>query len=130
MSDTTACTQRRILAFASVVEAGTGIALTIAPALVVNLLVGLDVATDGLLLGRCFGIALLSLAVACWPGPGDVVPALRAMALYNTLIAAYLGYLGTTLHLAGLLLWPAFALHGVVALLLVSRSRRDGGASV
>jgi hypothetical protein len=40
------------------------------------------------------------------------------MLVYNALIATYLAYLGTAGHLGGLLLWPAVALHAVVALLL------------
>jgi hypothetical protein len=59
---------KRTLAFAAVVEIGTGLVLMIVPALVVTLLLGMDVSGAGILLGRCFGIAVLSLGVACWPG--------------------------------------------------------------
>ena len=45
------------------------------------------------------------------------------MLTYNALIALYLAYVGTVAHLGGLLLWPAVALHGVVALLLVWAGR-------
>jgi hypothetical protein len=45
------------------------------------------------------------------------------MLVYNVLIAAYLGYLGTAGHLKGVLLWPGFALHALVALLLIWRGR-------
>ena len=41
------------------------------------------------------------------------------MLVSNALIALYLAYLGTVLHVEGLLLWPAMALHAIVALLLV-----------
>jgi hypothetical protein len=41
------------------------------------------------------------------------------MLIYNVLIAAYLGYLGTIGHLQGLLLWPGVGLHALVALCLV-----------
>ena len=47
------------------------------------------------------------------------LPAFRAMLIYNVLIAAYLGYLGTIGHLQGLLLWPGVGLHALVALCLV-----------
>ena len=59
--------RRRILAFAAVVEVGTGLVLLIDPAIVVALLLGAEVSGVGTLLGRCFGIALLALGLACWP---------------------------------------------------------------
>jgi len=122
MSETSLNTPRKILAFAAVVEVGTGLLLLIDPALVVKLLLGADVSGVGILLGRCFGIALLALGLACWPSrqrTENSAPALRAMLTYNLLIALYLAYLGTAGHLGGLLLWPGVALHAVVALLLV-----------
>jgi len=75
-------TQAKLLAFAAVVEAGTGIALVIDPALVVNLLLGTEVAAVGIVLARCFGIALVAQSVACWPAvqrAGGGSPAFRAM---------------------------------------------------
>src|SRR4249920_2946471 len=111
----------KILAFAAVVEAATALAVLVAPTLVVQLLLGMEAAGVGVLLGRCFGIALIALALACWPGRQRVEsgsPAARAMLTYNLLVALYLAYLGA-LHAGGLLLWPAVALHAAVALLLV-----------
>ena len=122
MSETSRNTLGKILAFAAVVEVGTGLALMIDPAIVVNLLLGAEVFGVGTLLGRCFGVALLALGLACWPGrqrTGSGSPAFRAMLIYNAVIALYLAYLGTVGHLAGLLLWPGVALHAVVALLLI-----------
>ena len=116
--------QRRILSFAAVAELGTGLVLMIDPAIVVTLLLGSAVSGTGILLGRCFGIALLALGVACWPNRRRAersLPAFRAMLAYNVLIALYLGYVGTVGHLRGLLLWPAVVLHAVVALLLLRK---------
>jgi hypothetical protein len=59
---------RRILAFSAIVEAGTGLALIAAPAFVLSLLIGGTVAEGWRPLGRCFGIAILALGMACWPG--------------------------------------------------------------
>jgi Ca2+/Na+ antiporter len=112
----------KILAFAAVVEVGTALALMIDPAIVVTLLLGAEVSGVGMLLGRCFGVALLALGLACWPSrqrADSGSPAFRAMLTYNVLIALYLAYLGTFGHLRGLLLWPGVALHAAVALLLV-----------
>jgi hypothetical protein len=56
----------------------------------------------GTLLGRCFGVALLTLGLACWPTRQRAAsdsPAFRAMLIYNVLIALYrlpgtVGHLG------------------------------------
>ena len=122
MSETNRNTLWKILAVAAAVEAGTGLVLMINPALVATLLLGVEVSGAGTLLGRCFGIALLALGLACWPGRQRAdtgSPFFRAMLTYNALIALYLAYLGTAGHLNGLLLWPGVALHAVVALLLI-----------
>jgi hypothetical protein len=112
----------RILTVAAVLEAGTGLALIVDPALVVALLLGVSVSDLELVLGRCFGLALLSLGLACGSrGARFETPPLAAgaMLLYNALIAVYLAYLGSLHGMAGPLLWPAVALHLVVASLLV-----------
>jgi hypothetical protein len=110
----------KLLAFTSVVEAGTGVVALLIPALLVKLLLGLETSGDGALLARCFGVALMALSLACWPGTGAwSTTALRGMLFYNAAIALYLGYLGAFEHLAGILLWPAVALHAVVAFLLL-----------
>ena len=119
----------KILAFAAVVEGGTGLALMFDPALVAALLVGVDLAPAGNALGRWAGIVLVALGLACWPSPARAErgsAAFRAMLTYNSLTALYLAYLGTLAHLRGFLLWPGIALHAVVALLLVW-TRRGGG---
>jgi Ca2+/Na+ antiporter len=119
---------RKILAFAAVVEFGTGLALMIDPATVVLLLLGANGSGGGTPLGRFLGIALLALGWACWPSRQHAEsnsPAFRAILVYNALIALYLAYLGTVGHLAGLLLWPGVVLHAAVALLLVWTWRAD-----
>jgi len=122
VSETSLQNQRKILAFAAIVEIGTGLALIVDPAIVVALLVGANLSGVGPVLGRCFGIALIALGLACWPGPpptnGDS-PAFRAMLAYNALIALYLTYLGTLGSLRGFLLWPAVAIHALVAVSLM-----------
>jgi hypothetical protein len=122
MSETSHTILRKTLAFAAVAEVGTGFALMFAPALVIALLLGADASAAALLVGRFFGIALLALGLACWPGrqPAESgSPAFQGMLVYNALVALYLAYLGTVGHMGGILLWPAAALHAVVALLLV-----------
>ena len=120
----------RILGFAAAVEVSTGLAMMIDPAIVTQLLLGAEVSGAATLLGRCFGIALLALGLACWPGKQRTArgaPAFRAMVTYNALIALFLVYLGTKGGWWGLLLWPAIALHTLIALVLVWawRPQRD-----
>lgn len=112
---------RNLLYFTSVAEIGTGLALIFDPRLVVALLLDAEVAGVGIPVGRCFGIALLALGLACWPSGANTrsdSPAFRAMLIYNALTALFLIYLFVVGHFAGMLLWPAVALHAVVALLL------------
>jgi Ca2+/Na+ antiporter len=123
---------RKILAFSAVMEIATGGVLIADPALVVSLLLGADVTGIGIALGRCFGIALLALGLACWPGRRQVEsssPAVRAMLAYNALIALYLVYLFAVRHLSGVLLWPGVALHAGVALLLALTLRGERQAT-
>lgn len=121
-------TPRKILAFASIVEAATGVALMSAPALVVRLLLGGELGGTGEVAARCFGVALVALALACWPGgrAGEAGrAAFRGMLLYNALIALYLAWLGTAARREGILLWPAAVLHGLVVIALVGTARRS-----
>ena len=122
MNDTSLNLQRKILCFAAIVEVGTGLILMIDPAIVVKLLIGSEVSGSATLLGRCFGIALLALGLACWPSGKNAEsgsPAVRGMFVYNLLIALFLVYLFKVGHLGGILLWPAVVLHAVVALFLI-----------
>jgi hypothetical protein len=111
-----------------IVEIGTGLVLLLDPALVVALLVGGDLSGASAVAARCFGIALVALGLACWPGrpsAGRAAAAVCGMLLYNAAIALYLAYVGTADHLGGALLWPAVAIHAVVAALLAIAWRRE-----
>lgn len=121
VSETRLINQRRILGFAAVVEAGTGLLLILVPAFVVALLLGSSTFPTGMAIARLAGFALLALALASWPGRQRAEsgsPALWGMLVYNTLVALYLAHLGAYRHVGGLLLWPAVAVHAIVALLL------------
>ena len=102
-------------------EARDGLVLLVDPATVVRLLLGAGVSGAGILLGRCFGIALLGLGLACWPSRQRAEsdsPAFRGMLIYNVLIALYLAYLGVGGRWVGSLLRPAVAIHAVLTFLL------------
>ncbi len=105
-----------VICLAAALEMLTGVALLGAPETVARLLLNTGLANGGTAIARLAGLALFSLGVACWPA-GDA-PATRALLIYNLLAALYLGYLGGLLGYTGYLLWPAFALHCVLTLLL------------
>jgi len=114
-------TTKRLLGLTASLEAVTGLALMIEPAIVSRLLLGTGVSGVGLALGRVAGFALVSLGLACWPSPdapGGVSAALRGMLAYNPLAAIYLLYLGIVAEETGVLLWPAMVIHAVLTLLL------------
>ena len=99
--------------FAAVGETATGLALLIVPSLVGQLLLGEELTGVAIPVARVAGIALVALGFACWPGPP-----LIGMLIYSAVVALYLAYLGFAGGLAGVLLWPAVALHVVLSILL------------
>jgi hypothetical protein len=104
---------KRALTFAAVGEASTGLALLIVPALVGRVLLGEELTGIAIPVARVAGIALIALAVACWPGTPLV-----GMLAYSAAVTLYLAYLGFAGGLSGILLWPAVVLHTVLSVLL------------
>ncbi|MDR6917299.1 UPF0716 family protein affecting phage T7 exclusion [Pseudomonas sp. 3296] len=102
---------RGLLVFAAIIEAVTGVALILVPSLVGQLLLGIEL--TGVIV-RVAGIALIALAVACWPGP-----AMLGMLIYNAAVALYLAYVGFLGESSGVLLWPVVILHAVMTVLLI-----------
>jgi hypothetical protein len=114
---------KKVLMVAAVAEAATGLALLIVPSLVAQLLLGEGLGGVAIPVARVAGIALIALAVACWPGPPLV-----GMLTYSAAVTLYLAYLGFAGGLTGVFLWPAVVLHGVMTALLtrdVTRMLRD-----
>ena len=105
---------KRVLVFAAIGEAATGLTMLIVPSLVGHLLIGAEIAGAAAIVARVAGIALIGLGLACWPGPPLV-----GMLTYGALVTLYLSYLGIRGEWVGPLLWPAVALHAVLTLLLV-----------
>jgi len=60
---------KKVLIFAAVGEAATGLALLIVPSLVGQLLLGEELTGVAMPVTRVAGIALIALGIACWPGP-------------------------------------------------------------
>jgi hypothetical protein len=111
---------RKVLIFAAVAEATTGLALLMVPPFVGLLLLGEEFTGAGIVSGRVAGIALIALGVACWPGPP-----VAGMLAYSAPVALYLSYLGFTGGLTGILLWPAAVLHVALTALLVWASAEN-----
>lgn len=102
------------LTFAAIAEAAAGLALLLLPSWVGRLLLGTELSGVAVPIGRITGIALIALGIACWPGRTP----LCGMLTYSALATAFLASLGIRGHWVGPLLWPAVALHAVMAVLL------------
>ena len=107
---------RSLLAIAATGEAATGLALLLMPSTVGQLLLGAELTGDPAAVARVAGIALMALAVACWPGPPRF-----GMLGYSASVAVYLAYLGFSGTASGPLLWPAVVLHLILSVLLARK---------
>jgi hypothetical protein len=114
----------RLLISAAIVEVATGLGLLLMPSVVSQLLLGGPLTGLAIPLAGVAGIALISLGLACWPGPARV-----GMVTYGAGVAAYLAYIGLSDGTSGVLLWPAVALHVVLTTVLMRPVARDAPAS-
>jgi len=108
---------KRVLIFAAVAEAATGLALLIVPSLVGQLLLGEELTGIALPVARVAGIALIALGVACRSNT-----ALPGMLAYSAAVTLYLAYLGFAGDFHGVLLWPAVVIHLILTALLAVES--------
>ena len=109
---------KNLVTLSAAIEAVTGVALIAVPDLVARLLLGTGLSGTGIAVAGWAGFGLLSLGLACWPSRDDATPhAIRALFIYNLLAAFYLGYLRVGGGFVSYLLWPASALHAVLAVL-------------
>jgi len=98
-----------LVALAAAVEIVAGLAVIVDPSLVARLLLGADLSAAGEAVGRVAGFGLCGLGFT---------RAARGLLLYNLLASIFFLYLGIRSELVGVLLWPAFALHACLAVLL------------
>ena len=112
-------------------EVVTGLGLVVEPLLLARLLFGSDLNAAGEATSRIAGLVMLCLAAGCWPrAAGAEAHALAPLMALSWLAAAFLivtGLIGTTV---GMFLWPAAALHLILAVLLTRawmESRRSVG---
>ena len=124
----------KLLVVTALAEAAVGLTLLLSPPLVARLLLGVSLDTPAaLIVGRIAGAALLSLGGACWlardDGPSRAWRGLVvAMLLYNCAAGAVLANAAATVRLVGVLMWPAVALHAVLAVWCIA-CLRSGSAN-
>ena len=117
---------RGLLIVSALAESSVGAALLMSPSLVAGLLLGASLeAPAALVVGRIAGAALVTLGGACWPArddghSGGASGLITALLVYNCVAAAVLAHAGAGLSLAGVLLWPAVALHVALAVWCVA----------
>jgi hypothetical protein len=103
----------KVLIFAAVAEALTGLALLFVPSIVGQLLLGQEFADVTIPVARVAGAALIALGIGCWPGPP-----LSGMLLYSATVAVYLACVGFAGGMTGILLWPAVLIHLILSVFL------------
>ena len=124
---------RKLLIVTTLVETPIGVMLLLSPSLVARFLLGVSLdAPAALIVGRIAGAALLSLGGACWlardEGPSRARRGLvAAMLLYNCAGGAVLANAAAGLRLGGVLMWPAVAVHAVLAVWCIACLR--GGSA-
>ena len=122
---------RTLLMVTAGIEAATGLGLLASPALIARVLLGTPLdGAPGAIVARIAGAALVSLGVVFWfardEGASRAVRGpITAMLVYNGAAVAILAYAGAGAGLAGVLLWPAVALHSVLAIWCVGSLRGD-----
>ncbi len=104
---------KRLLPLVAIGELATGLAFLVVPSLVAQLLLGAELTGIAVPVARVLGIALIALAVACWPGTP-----LIGMLTYSVAVALYLAYLGFAGGASGMLLWPVVILHSILTIFL------------
>jgi hypothetical protein len=104
---------KKVLIFAAVAEALTGLALLLVPSMVSQVLFGQQLTGVAVPVAGVTGIALIALGTACWPATPLV-----GMLAYTSIAMLYLGYIALAGEFVGVLLWPAVALHAILSILL------------
>ena len=112
---------KSLLIVTALIEAATGIALLVAPSVVVELLLGAGLSSpQSLVLGRIAGAALVSIGVACWMARKSEHSDARTglvtgIFIYNVAVPVLLIYAAMADGMQGVALWPASILHVMLA---------------
>ena len=131
-----ATNRKLFLLVTAFVEAATGLCLLFLPAVLFAILFGLKEATvDAIFVGRIAGAALLAIGIASWMAKNDTLtPAqlglLTGIFIYDAAASMLLAFAGAVLKMIGVLLWPAVALHAILAVWCFTCLRPDSIAGV
>lgn len=111
--------QHRLFVVTAIIEVGAGLALLVAPAILLRLVFDTPSSVPATGVARLAGVALLSLGAACWYARdaewGAASRALGvAMLTYNAGVAALV--LAGALGALGLLQWSALLIHAAMAI--------------
>jgi hypothetical protein len=126
-----AANRKLLLLTTAFVEAVTGLCLIFLPGVLFAILLGLEQASvDAIVVGRIAGAALLAIGIASWMARNDTLtPAhlglLTGILIYNAGASMVLAYAGAVLNMIGVLLWPAVALHALLAAWCLSCLRAE-----
>ena len=119
----------------AVAELATGIALLIAPSVVVGLLLGATLDYPAaIVVGRVAGAALLAIGLTCWLqrdiGRGAAqMGLLVGLLVYNAAVPILLAYTAKVDDTRAIGLWPAVVLHSLVAIWCIASLRGSSTAS-
>jgi hypothetical protein len=120
---------KKLLIFATLSEGSAGLVLLVYPPIVIRLLFGEEITGAGILMSRIAAITLIALSVACWPG-SNTLRAFYGILTYSAIVMLYLVFVAIA-HEAGILLWPAVAVHAGISVLLCmawwKERKSDGG---
>jgi thiol:disulfide interchange protein len=109
-------------------EGITGLALLAVPSFFVSIVLGATLhESSGILIGRLAGIALVSLAIACWSYRNEKQNSagiFKAMLFYNMAAAGLLIY-ASLIGFSGMGLWPAAVLHIGLGVWCIFSNKRD-----
>jgi len=118
-----------LLTAIAIAELGAGLGLLVAPATVVELLLGQPLGPGApLVVGRVAGIALVAIGLMCWlersnTRGGSLTGLLIGLLVYNGAVPVLLVYSYVSYAMNGLGLWPVVALHLVFTVLLAASLR-------
>jgi len=112
--------QAMCIAAAAGLEVVTGASLFVAPSLLAGLLFGSEMNVAGDLVARISGLVMLCLSLGCWPRAfkGEGRQTLTPLLALSLLAAVFLIYVGIRVANVGPLLWPAAAIHLIIAIFL------------
>lgn len=118
----------------AVIEAGAGMALLCLPSSAAKLLMGTALQEpSAFVVARVGGAGLLTVGIACWLARSDTESSaarglMKAMLVYNLVVALVLAAAGLQFQQVGVILWPAVVLHTVMTVWCIVSLRNSSVA--